>query len=145
MPHRHRLRTVGRPLAALSALLALTGCQAPGPRVTVVQGTRTVQVEVACAARGDAPLDPATCQRARAPRLTVAAGDTLGVGVEPKVAENGWYLAFGPGQQIGPFKRTFLQVPMPLQLPEQLGELQVIEAPGNRPTRAWLFALDTRP
>lgn len=106
------MKSPRRPLAiALLVLapLALAGCEKPKPGVTVWSGTDSEHVEALCWAFEDgAALQPRDCaqdvlERASSgegiTRVATTPGNTVGISVDPVVAEAGWSLLIG-GQPI---------------------------------------------
>ncbi|MBM9505170.1 hypothetical protein [Actinacidiphila acididurans] len=95
------IRRAATTIGAISlGLVALSACDKPTPLATVTVGSRSVTAEAfpKCYANG-AKL-PSTIFRScleAAPKhhLTVGYGDTVRVGVDPKIANKGWLIANG--------------------------------------------------
>ncbi|MEX2289804.1 MAG: hypothetical protein WD794_05690 [Mycobacteriales bacterium] len=87
-----------RLLAAASAtfaLAALTACEKPAPLVTVVSGGESVYAEaVAFCFDEGSTLDSGTCatRHEGATRLSVRAGDKIGVDVDKELTDRSWQL-----------------------------------------------------
>ena len=97
MTSPHRALAIG--LVALSPLV-LAGCEKPNPGVTVWSGTSSEHVPALCWQHDeDASLGPRDCaqdvlERAGTgegiTRLDVSPGATVGISVDPVVADSGW-------------------------------------------------------
>jgi hypothetical protein len=82
----------------VAAALALAACQAPEPRVTVFSGSTSRSLEAACWNDQDAPVR-SDCVPTTSALLKVRPGATIGVSVDPKVADAGWIVDIN-GQPI---------------------------------------------
>jgi hypothetical protein len=105
--------TPTRRLLAISTLAAipllLAGCDKPNPEVTVWSGTSSVHVPALCWAHEEnVALTPKECatevltaaaQGQGAAQLDVAPGATIGISVDPVVADGGWSIQIG-GQPL---------------------------------------------
>lgn len=94
MPARLSHRRPALALATASvALFALTACEKPTPLVTVTSGGSTAEGESTCwAAQGQALPD--ACQNPPSiGTIKVKPGATVGISVDPKLADAGWRLA----------------------------------------------------
>lgn len=94
--------TARRPLAVLLAgggLVALTGCQAPAPIVTLVNGTTTVHKEADVWCFGGQPVGQGNCAHrdGSVQKIAVKPGTRLGVDVSKQVAQRGWVLQLSSG------------------------------------------------
>lgn len=92
-----RIRLVATASIAIVAAFGLTGCEKPAPGVSVFTGSNSVHSEAVCWAFDSDSLSPTQCaaeiiQNAagKAPRIQVTPGDTIGISVDPVVAESGW-------------------------------------------------------
>ena len=102
MSMRRRVLAMG--IVAL-APLALAGCEKPAPGVTVWSGTNSEHVQAVCWQFEEGqPLTPRECAQdvldkastgEGVARLPVAPGDTVGISVDPVVAESGWSVQIG--------------------------------------------------
>jgi hypothetical protein len=132
---------------ALGGLATLTGCEKPSTYVTVVSGSSSASDTAVCYAHASgASVDVARCVRDsdQVDTVRVKPNSVLGVNVDPHVADNGYYLSLGGGeqQQIGPFDRTYTRVTIPAQLlGDDPAELRVIERKGAQTRGIWLFQL----
>jgi hypothetical protein len=93
---RSRSRTRVAALAGVVALaaLVLSACQKPTPLVAVQSGGATVHREAQCwAYPADGAVDPKTCrpEAGEAGQITVSEGQTIGISVDPSVADQGWF------------------------------------------------------
>lgn len=114
---------------AVGSVAALAACEKPNPGASVWSGTNSEHSYALCwsadaaesvAARGCAQ-DVVTNALAggSVPAVAVAPGDTLGISVDPIVADNGWYPVIG-GQRLSQtpitdtyFRFTFPQADIP--------------------------------
>lgn len=96
--------SIRRAVTAIGAvslgLVALTACDKPTPLATVTVGTRSVTAEAVDKCYAHGKLLPQAifqaCLTAPAKHhITVAVGDKVRVGVDPKLAKKGWLLANG--------------------------------------------------
>jgi hypothetical protein len=139
-------------IVALSPL-ALAGCEKPNPGVTVWSGTNSEHVQALCWQFEEGqPLTPRECaedvvERASSGEgitpVSVTPGGTVGISVDPVVADSGWSVQIG-GQTVASgltgtyYRFTFPQV---ANSPEGF-TMQVIAAAqptGNR--GYWFFQL----
>lgn len=133
--------------------LALTACTKPTPGATVVSGTSSAHREAACWSFEDTGLDPATCSEdliAKASsgevvgKVTVVPGSTVGISVDPVVAESGWYPVIGNQRLVSePITSTYYRFTYPegQAIPEGGAALQIIA--GDESARGlWVFSLE---
>lgn len=113
---RRVLRTALAAGAAGAALVALTGCERPAPNAHFTLGSHTTSrepVENCHAEHGDGALGAERVQECIENTEDVAVftaghGDTLRVGVDPEVAEDGWLLFYnGILYDATPFTSTY--------------------------------------
>lgn len=139
------------------APLLLAGCEKPYPGVTAWSGTRSEHVQAACWQRDAAKvLGPTECaqevlDRASAgegvARIEVAPGDTVGVSVDPVVAESGWTLQIGGQTLATGITDTYYRFTFPEQgATEDAGyTMQVIAEAASGGSRGfWFFQLVPR-
>jgi FtsP/CotA-like multicopper oxidase with cupredoxin domain len=102
MSIRRRAAAIG---AVSLGLVALAACEKPTPLATVTVGDKTVttQANPTCYADGKDLTTKAftACLSAVKPTktITVHAGDQVRIGVDPKIADNGWLVAAGLSQK----------------------------------------------
>ena len=141
------------PIAALGlAALALTGCTKPSPAVSVVSGTNSVNEEALC---WDFNVDEAglNCKNlatnledALPSALSVPSmeGNTVGISVDPVVAEEGW-TAFFNGQPLSqtPLTETYFRftIPVGTTLNAEGTPLAVASISNNQMRGLWLFKI----
>ncbi|MGI5529773.1 DUF2771 family protein [Streptomyces syringium] len=96
--------------AVTFGLVALSACDKPTPLATVTVGTNTVTTEAVCLDEGT-KLDEAAltkCLASKAPKtIKVKPGDKVRIGVEPKIADEGWIVATGGQQKTAQTKQTY--------------------------------------
>lgn len=146
---RLSLIAVGAALVAVT----LTGCQKPTPGASVFSGTSTAHSQAACWAFDGPSVDADECAQdvlAKATAgeavssITVIPGETIGISVEPVVADAGWSIRIG-GQNITPepvtttyFRFTFPEL-QPVS-PEGLS-LELVAGGDTGTKGVWLFQL----
>lgn len=142
-------------VAAVGAGLALTltGCTKPTPGVTVTSGAQSVHQEALCWSFDDAGLDGASCAsdviekalaEGRVPTLPVVAGNTIGISVDPVVAEAGWIPQID-GQPIvqEPITETYYRFTYPslTKVPDEGLLLDIKAVSGDQTRGFWVYAL----
>lgn len=146
-------------LAGLATVVAtaLTACEKPAPGVSVVSGTTSRHAEATCwSFELGTDNSERTCaqnvigqinQATGLPQVPLVQGSTIGISVDPVVAERGWYPIIGT-QRLSSvaltgthFNWTVPQLQLD-QLPANGLTLQVISVgDGSRPSGLWLFSL----
>lgn len=107
------------------ATLALAGCEKPYPGVSVWSGTTTEFVRALCW-QPDATsiLGPGDCAQdlleraasgAQAAKVVVAPGNTVGISVDPAVAQRGWSLKIGGQDLVTGLRDTYYRFTFPEQ------------------------------
>ena len=144
-------RLVALATVAAAAALTLTGCTKPNPGVSVVSGTNSAQEEALCWAWDNAAIDPKTCagdvlakavDAGKIPTVAVAPGDTIGISVDPVVAEAGWVPLLGTTEIApGPIHTNYLRftVPSLADLGASPKRLAVVALSGQQLRGAWAF------
>lgn len=140
-------------LVALSPLV-LAGCEKPYPGATAWSGTSSEHVEAVCWQPAEVGgLTPTECaqdvlERAGSGQgvatLEVAPGDTVGVSVDPKVAEGGWSVQIAGQTLATGLTDTYYRFTFPEQGAVEPGgyTLQVIAAAQPNGARGyWFFQL----
>ncbi|MGW1077769.1 hypothetical protein [Streptomyces sp. NPDC002537] len=97
--------------AVAFGLVALSACDKPTPLATVTVGSDTVTTEATCF-NEDKALDQAGLEKClgddkSAKTIKVKPGDKVHVGVEPKIADEGWFVVSGKQQRNGRTKQTY--------------------------------------
>jgi hypothetical protein len=148
-----RRRALAMGIVALSPL-ALAGCEKPAPGVTAWSGTHSEHVEAVCWQFEEGqPLTPRECAQEvldkagsgeGIARLAVTTDDTVGISVDPVVAESGWSIQIDGQTVAAGLTDTYYRFAWPrLQSVDPTGyTLQVIAAAkptGNR--GYWFFQL----
>lgn len=135
------------------APLALAGCEKPAPGVTAWSGTNSEHSEALCwqFEEGQA-LTPRECaqdvldkagQGEGIARLPVTAGETVGISVDPVVAESGWSVQIGGETLAAGLTDTYYRFSWPALANNPAGyTLQVIASAGQTGNRGyWFFQL----
>ncbi|NYI07695.1 DUF2771 domain-containing protein [Allostreptomyces psammosilenae] len=147
MSIRRRVAAIG---ATIVGLAALSACEQPTPLATAVNGSTSVHTEAGCYAGGEAlPEEQIQACFTEDPEtsavMDVEVGDRLRVGVEPEIAEDGWFLALDGQQLTDPTEKTFVTVgQMNQQLfannPEEV-KLQIVQGTSSEVIGVWTFKL----
>ena len=139
--------------AALVAVGALAACEKPNPGVTVWSGTTSAHSEALCWS-ADGAVGATSCAQSvvedalkgqRAAVIPVVAGNTLGISVDPVVAENGWIPAIGTQRLVEtPITSTYWRFTFPqVTIPADGFALEVIAVGSsqNSSRGLWVFKL----
>lgn len=147
-----------RRLLAVSATalvaLSLAGCSKPYPGVSVNTGSGgAAHQEALCWAFEDEALDATTCaqdvvtaavQGGQVPKVTLVPGNSIGISVDPVVAEAGWIPEID-GQALvpAPITQTYWRFQYPsLQPLAENGSMLSIKAVSGEQTRGfWVYQL----
>jgi hypothetical protein len=145
--------TLALGLVSLLGLTVLSGCTKPAPGASVFAGTHSEYREASCWAFESDQLDPGTCaQEVIEQALTgdavsevpVIPGQTIGISVDPVVADAGWYPILG-NQRLTtvPVTSTYYRFAYPdLQaIPEDGLALQIVAGSGEAARGIWVFKL----
>jgi hypothetical protein len=109
---RRLLIAAGRLTIAGAAVVALTGCERPGPIVTVVSGTSSEWKEADVFCFEGQALERGDCaERDTEPvRLEVSPGQRIGVDVSKTVVERGWFIELSSPGGEGEAQSSDVQV-----------------------------------
>jgi len=147
-------RLVALAATAAAAGLLLTGCEKPAPGVSVFSGTTTEWREAVCWAFESSSLEPGDCAQDviteastgdGVARIPVLPGETIGISVDPKVAEQGWTPVIGQQRLTStPLETTYFRFTYPdlQELPADGVLLQVVAGRGESTKGIWVFRLD---
>ncbi|MGP4044244.1 hypothetical protein [Streptomyces sp. 2A115] len=108
-PARRR-RAVAAVGAVSAGLLVLSACEKPTPMATVTIGSTSVSAEAECYEDGDdiSREEATKCVGEKASdTISVPQGETLRIGVDPEIADEGWALWINGQQATAPFKKTY--------------------------------------
>lgn len=142
--------------AAVASAAALSGCEKPYPGVTVWSGTNSEFKHALCWSFDAAePVDELRCAQNiisgaetgnEIPRLSVMSGNTVGISVDPVIADNGWFPVINNQRLIPePIYSTYWRFTFPdfEQIPESGIELQVrANGEGENARGIWVFQLE---
>ncbi|BCL28880.1 hypothetical protein ACFFS2_05530 [Streptomyces aurantiacus] len=109
-PLARRRRAVAAAGAVSAGLLVLAACDKPTPMATVTVGKNSISTEAECYEDGDAigKAETAKCAAKKASdTISVSQGETLRIGVDPEIADEGWALWLNGQQVTSPFKKTY--------------------------------------
>ena len=150
-----RTRGVAAALTIAVGLLALTACSKPNPGIAVVSGTSSAHEEAICWAFDAPALNPGQCAQAKinaaatggqVPSVKVVPGNTIGISVDPVVADAGWYVAIN-GQRLTPgtLHTSYYRFSTPdsLALPAAGAKMQIVAGSGTQPRGLWLFTINS--
>lgn len=143
-------RAVVIAIAAATAALSLTACEKPNPVASVFSGTVSDWQPALCWNHDDEPLDLEACAQAvlaaaeDGPQIPVVPGSTIGISVDPVVAEAGWRPVVN-GQDLVPelITSTYFRFTFPdLQaVPEEGVRMQILAGPADQARGVWSFTL----
>ena len=132
--------------------LTLSACQKPNPGVSVWSGTNSVHSQAVCWTQQDA-ITPEECAQTivesaiNSPEvgtIEILSDQTVGISVDPDVAEFGWYIAIG-GQRfnVSPIHETYYRFTFPkVSIPTSGYDMQIISQGKGSATRGiWVFKL----
>jgi hypothetical protein len=139
------------------AVLGLAACEKPNPGATVWSGTQSAHSQALCWSSDPAVASTKDCAQdviakflagGQAPVITVGPGNTLGISVDPVVADNGWFPVIGQERlSQTPITSTYFRFTFPTlqQIPAEGFTLQIV-ARGSKPdiTRGlWIYKIQT--
>ena len=144
---------------AAGTVAALSGCEKPNPGVTVFSGTNSERQQAICwsadaaesvEARGCASsIIQEAIDGGRVPTVNVVPGSTVGISVDPVIADHGWIPSVG-GQQLSqtPITSTYFRFTFPEVTASPEGGYEMrIQAAGENPANLrglWVFKLATQ-
>lgn len=135
------------------AVLALAGCTKPFPGITVVSGTASENQMAICWTFEKDNLEPGMCAQEvvsdfisgdRVAQIPVSPGQTVGISVDPVVADAGWTPVIGNQPLVSqPITTLYYRFAYPeLQEVPEIGlDLQIIAGSGERTKGLWAFKL----
>jgi hypothetical protein len=138
----------------LSSLLVLTGCTKPLPSATVFSGTNSQNRQATCWAFDADELGAGDCaqdliaQAASGEAVSVVSvlpGDTVGISVDPVVAETGWFVLLGNQRMsVDPISSLYYRFTFPeaLDIPAEGILLQIVASRGEGARGIWVFKLE---
>ncbi|MCF8531232.1 MAG: hypothetical protein K9G69_08090 [Candidatus Nanopelagicales bacterium] len=151
---RTRTRLAAIALLATSATLILSGCTKPAPGASVFAGTVTQYREATCWAFNSEELGTGECAQdliAQAAAgdavsiIPVIPGETIGISVDPVVADTGWYPVVG-NQRLSstPITSTYYRFTFPelQEVPAEGLLLQIVAGSDSKTRGIWVFKLD---
>lgn len=143
---------VAIPVVAL-AVFGLSACEKPAPGVSVTSGTTTAYRTALCWSFSGEPLSAQNCAQdlvtqavdgGQAARIPVIPGATIGISVDPVVADTGWYPVIGTQKLTEqPLTTTYYRFTYPdlQEVPAGGVPLQIVAADGNDTLGLWVFSL----
>ena len=115
-------RSVAIAALALTPML-LAGCEKPDPGVTAWSGTTSVRADAVCwQPQGNAALGTGDCaqdilnaasQGEGLQTLDVRPGDTVGISVDPVIADSGWSVQVGTQTLVSNLTETYFRFTFP--------------------------------
>lgn len=156
MSIRRRSARIAAVSLAVVAAVVLSGCEKPGPGATVVSGMTSAYRAALCWSFSGEPLNAETCAQdivtqamegTDVARIPVIPGTTIGISVDPVVADAGWYPVIGSQRLTQePITSTYYRFTYPdlQQVPASGVPLQVVA--GDEGTLGlWVFQLVPSP
>lgn len=158
MPPRRLILTA---LTTGFVMVAATGCEKPAPSATVFSGTNSAHREAICwsfepdqaVEKADCSLDLDTEPASEVAQklldeiavIPTTPGETVGISVEPSVAENGWVVSInGRSLNSEPVTEKYFRFTMPPG-PLRRGDAQLVisalTAEGDGVRGSWIFGL----
>lgn len=107
MTYRRRAAVIG---AVVAGLAGLSACEQPTPYTTVTVGSESVHAEAVCYDDGDKLSNSklrSCLEKKPSKTLKVASGERLRFGVDPEVADTGWFLAINGQPVMDPINQTY--------------------------------------
>lgn len=153
MPNRRTIAPAVATGLAVALALTLAACEKPSPGVGVFSGTSSAYREAVCWSFDGEPLGPETCAQdivtqalegEQVASLPVLSGDVIGISVDPKVADLGWYPVVGSQRLTQePVFTTYYRFTYPdLQpVPPNGVALQVVAGQGTETQGLWVFRI----
>ncbi|MFM9134687.1 MAG: hypothetical protein ACKOT0_04515 [bacterium] len=148
-----RARTALVAAVAVAGAFGLAACEKPAPGISVFSGTTSAYREALCWSFDGQPLSSENCAQDlitgamsgdRVVRIPVIPGNTVGISVDPAVADAGWYPLVGTQRLTDrPLTTTYYRFTYPglQQIPAAGIPLQVVADKGGETVGLWLFQL----
>jgi hypothetical protein len=137
------------PAVAVMAL-GLTACEKPNPSASAFSGTTTVYQQAPCWAPEGSTLDEKSCPQDLllavtgdgAKAVPLLAGQTIGIAVDPSVADVGWFPVLG-GTRLtsAPVKDTYFRFTPTEQQAAAATTLAVVAGNDTGTRGVWMFTL----
>ena len=146
-------RTRSLMVIALVLPLALLGCTKPNPGITVVSGDTSAHRLAICWTFEREQLEPGMCAQdivteaisgERVARIPVAPGKTVGISVDPVVADAGWTPVIGNQRLTStPITDLYFRFAYPelQEVPADGLDLQIVAGQGSQTKGIWVFKL----
>lgn len=153
-PSSARRRAASLAVLGAAAGLILTACEKPAPGASVFSGTSTEYRTAVCWAFGGESLEAGDCAQdviteastgEGVARIPVLPGETIGISVDPKVAESGWTPVIGQQRLTStPLESTYFRFTYPdlQEVPPEGVLLQIVAGRGESTKGIWVFRLD---
>jgi hypothetical protein len=150
------LRRIALAAAVAVAGLALTACEKPAPGVSVFSGTTTEHRAALCWSFSGETLQPEQCAQDLVQRaldgdgvasVPTLANQTVGISVDPTVADTGWFPILGSQRLTEePVRSTYFRFTFPaVQVPADGVPLQIVAGDGQTTRGIWIFRLVPTP
>lgn len=134
-------------------MAVLSGCTKPGPGAGVFSGTTSEYRSASCWAFDSDELDPGECAQEvieqaltgdAVSEIPVLPGDTIGISVDPVVADTGWYPIIGSQRlTTSPVTSMYFRFTYPdlQEIPADGLALQIVAGEGDKTRGIWVFKL----
>lgn len=139
--------------ASTTLALGLTGCDKPNPGASVFSGTTSQHRKAVCWAFDSDQLDPGACAEdaitaaasgSGVATIPVIPGQTIGISVDPVVADAGWFPVIG-NQRLTevPITSTYYRFVYPdmQAVPVDGLTLQIVAGQDTKTRGIWVFKL----
>jgi len=156
---RRPLLRIAAPALAIAAVAGLSACEKPAPGATVFSGTTSAHREAVCwAPEANEAFVEADCSISlrstedfnerlldKVAIIPTAPGDTVGISVDPAVAEGGWQVSIN-GRALSREAITekyfrFTMPPQPLRNGDAQLVIQALTDDGEAIRGSWIFGL----
>ncbi|MFI9721386.1 DUF2771 domain-containing protein [Streptomyces sp. NPDC052396] len=145
---RGRRRRAAAAVGAVTfGLVALSACDKPTPLATLTVGSTTVTSEAACYDDGSAldKKDIPSCLKEEGKTVKASVDDTIRIGVDKKIADQGWTVVANGQGLVNPSTKTFRNIPAARLLQGAKGNkvvLSVVQADGGSVYGFWNFTIE---
>jgi hypothetical protein len=139
--------------SALVLTLALAACTKPNPGISVVSGAVSEHRQAICWTYEMDQLEPGMCAQDvvtsaisgdRVARIPVSPGQTIGISVDPIVADAGWSPVVGTQRLTSePLNTLYFRFAYPelQEVPKDGLDLQIVSGVGDKTKGIWVFKL----
>ena len=139
--------------AGIAVILGVAGCEKPNPGASVFSGTTSQWREADCWGFDGSTIDISACAKdvleaatsgAKLPVIPVTPGQTIGISVDPVVADAGWQpLVNNQSLSPSPITSTYYRFTFPefQELPEEGVVMEILAGEQGAARGLWMFRL----